>query len=110
MTIIKESENNVLSSICDYLQMRKGRKGYLFWRANNLTVFNGKEFRALPKYSMKGVPDINLIYNGQYIGLECKTHKGKQSDNQKEFERLCKEAGAEYYVVRSVDDVIKLGL
>ena len=73
-------------------------------------MFDGKDYRPLPKYSMLGVPDINLIYNGQYIGIEVKSSSGVQSDNQKEFERQCKIAGAEYYVVRSVDDVIKLGL
>lgn len=108
-TVVKEKETDILRAVCDYLQMRKS-KGYLFWRANNIGMYDGKDYRPLPKYSMLGVPDINLIYNGQYIGLEVKTKVGTQSDNQKEFERRCREAGAEYYIIRSVNDVIDLGL
>ena len=33
--------------------------------------------------------------------------KGRQSENQKEFERNLKEAGGEYYIIYSLDDLIK---
>jgi hypothetical protein len=39
-----------------------------------------------------------------------KREGGKQSPDQKEFERLCVAAGGEYHVVRSIDDVQALGL
>lgn len=89
--------------------MRKAAKKYLFWRANNIGMYDGKDYRPLPKYSMLGVPDINLISKGQYIGLEVKTKIGVQSQNQKEFQKNCEKAGGQYYIVRSVNDVIKLG-
>jgi hypothetical protein len=67
-------------------------------------------FRALPKYTPKGLPDIEVIKDSCWVGLEVKRENTKQSPEQKEFERRCKEAGVEYYTVRSLDDVIRLGL
>ena len=65
----------------------------------------------MPKHSKKGVPDIILLRHstGQFVGLEVKTTEGVQSKEQKEFEKESKAAGAEYYIVRSIDDVQALG-
>lgn len=109
-TVIKEKETDILRAVCDYLQLRKTSQKYLFWRANNIGMYDGKDYRPLPKYSMLGVPDINLIHRGRYIGLEVKTKTGVQSDNQKEFQRQCEDAGGQYFIVRSVNDVINIGL
>ena len=101
------NENQVLQSIGDYLT----RKKHFFFRLNTTPVFDAtkKLFRKMPKYSMKGVPDLIVIKDGFFIGLEVKD-KGAQSVDQKAFQALCKENGAEYYVVRSIDDVREVGL
>ena len=103
----KETETSIVNAICDYLAYKKD---LLFWRQNTLPVFNGERFYSMPKYSMRGVPDIIVIKDGFFIGLEAKTKVGKQSAYQKEFERKCKGAGGEYYVVRSIEDVKEIGL
>lgn len=107
-TINHQSESDIQRAICDYLALRH----HFFWRNNNTPVFDQKfgGFRALPKYTPKGLPDIEVIKDSCWVGLEVKSDKGKQTPEQKEFERRCKEAGVEYYVVRSVDEVQKLGL
>jgi hypothetical protein len=64
----------------------------------------------MPKYSKNGVPDIIVVRYGWFIGLEVKAPKGYQSKAQKKFERDCKEAGGEYYVVRSISDVQQIAL
>ena len=109
---MRSTESEIQRSILDYLDIRKKKMGYMFWRANTVGIYDPttKGFRTMPKYSMSGTPDINLIWNGQYIGLEVKREKTKQSENQKEFEKQSKEAGAEYYVVRGIDDIIQIGL
>ena len=103
------SESDILRAICDYLEI----KHYFFWRANNTPVFDAKrgQFRAFPKYAIKGLPDIQIITDGGFsVFLEVK-QKGKyQSKDQKEFEKRCKEVGAEYHVVRSLDDMKEIGL
>jgi hypothetical protein len=93
-----------------YLAARR----HFFWRQNTApTVQKGADnraFRRLPKYSLKGVPDIIVIKDGRFIGLEVKRQGGYQSPEQKEFERLCNEHAGEYHVVRSIDDVRFAGM
>ena len=101
-----EKENNIQTAILDYLSLKK----YFFWRQNNFTIFDGKNFRKLPKYALKGIPDIIIIKDGKFIGLEIKTKIGTLSEGQKEFMIGCEKAGGQYYIVKSIDDVIKLNL
>lgn len=101
-----EKETDIQRAICDYLALRK----YMFWRNNNIPVYDavGKKFRAMPKYTMRGRPDIEIISGGHYIGLEVKVLKGKQTDSQIDFEVGCKRAGGSYFVVRSLEQVMKI--
>lgn len=103
-----EKETSIQSAICEYLARRK----HMFWRSNNMPRFDMKRkiFFKMPSYGLKGVPDIIVIHDGYFIGLEVKRKGTKQSTDQKEFERRCKEAGGEYRVVRSIDDVQEIGL
>jgi len=101
-------ENDVVNSLCEYLAV----KGYFFWRQNNTPVFDvrRKRYRKMPEWSMKGVPDIIVVYKGKFIGVEAK-QKGKyQSQDQKEFEEgLVNRGGGEYIVARSIDDLVEYG-
>jgi len=101
-------ETDIQLAICDYLALKK----HFFWRQNNIGTYDPKTgyHRPMPKYSKHGIPDIIVIKDGFFIGLEVKRGKTYQSQNQKLFEKECKEAGAEYYVVRSIDDVREIGL
>ena len=67
-----------------------------------------KAFRRFPKYCIKGVPDIFVLTPTRTIGLEVKSEVGKQSPEQKAFQEFWVStlAKREYYVVRSIDDVI----
>lgn len=105
---MKERESDIQRAICDYLALRK----HLFWRSNNVPVFDRSRgaFRALPKYTMRGLPDITVIRpGGKYCGLEVKQKGSYQSPEQKEFQRLCKTNGGEYHVVHSIDEVKAYG-
>lgn len=64
----------------------------------------------MPKHTPRGLPDINVIRGGAYYGLEVKTPKGRQSPEQKEFQSFVESHGGKYFVVRSIDDVVALGL
>lgn len=100
-------EKDIQLAICNYLAFKR----YFFWRQNTIPVVKPDgSFRSMPKYSKTGVPDIILVINGKFMGLEVKTPKGKQSDNQFEFQMGLERAGGQYYLVTSLDDVIKLGL
>src|SRR3990167_6889831 len=104
MTNTKQKESDLVRAICDYLSLR----GYFFWRNNNTPIFDpvGKKFRAMPKYAMRGLPDIIVILNGGVVVFfEVKTSKGIISEHQKAFQDKCKLIGAKYYIIRSIDEL-----
>ena len=46
-----------------------------------------------------------VCYKGRYIGIEAKTKDGRQSEIQKVREKEIINAGGQYWVVRSVDEL-----
>ena len=105
-------ETDIQATICEYLQLKMNQNKLLFWRANTTSVYDPtrKVFRSMPKYALKGVADIIVIKDGFAIFLEIKKKGTYQSKEQKEFERLAKLNGSEYYVIRDLDEVIEIGL
>lgn len=53
----------------------------------------------------KGFPDLTAMKDGRTVYIEVKTPTGKQSDYQKEFERICNAHGCTYILARSVSDI-----
>lgn len=104
---MKELEKDIQNAICQYLTIKK----HFFWRSNNIPVFDPRKkvFHRMPEYSIKGVSDLILLKNGVAYFLEVKRSKTYQSPEQKEFEKNVKANGCVYKIVRSVDDVQKLG-
>lgn len=100
----KESE--IQREICDWLN----RAGFFFWRANNIPVFGRsndgqKRFRALPKYTPKGIPDILILSNGVLIGLEVKRGGVKKVRPEQEiFGEKMECHGGRYHVVHSLTE------
>jgi hypothetical protein len=43
--------------------------------------------------------------NGRYIAIEVKDAKGKQNENQKDFQQRLESAGGLYIVARRLEDV-----
>lgn len=102
-------EKDIQEVVCQYLSLKK----HFFWRNNNVPIFDvtKKTFRSMPKFAMKGVPDvIVLVDGGFFVGLEIKRPGKKLSPDQVEFKRRCDEIGAEYYLISSVDDLKVIGL
>lgn len=50
-----------------------------------------------------GVSDLIIIQPNRVLFVELKIDKGKQSDNQKEFEQIVTNLGFEYHLVRSLE-------
>lgn len=66
----------------------------------------GKTGSRMVHYGTPGGPDIRLIVSGRFLGLECKAAKGRQSEDQKNWQRWCEAAGGRYVVVRSVEEAV----
>jgi len=97
----KMLENQIQKSILDYLAYKKN---IYYFRAGSGSFKTEKG--GYFKTGSKGCPDIVMSYHGQFVGLEVKTEKGKQSEYQKEAEKQIKKSGGFYYIVTSIDDVI----
>lgn len=103
---MKESE--IQSIIIDYLQILENQGKLFFQRVNNIPVFDKNRYRALPKGTKKGFPDIIILIQGRCLGIEIKTISGKQSEYQKEIESSFNQNGAYYYIVRSLEEMRKI--
>lgn len=67
----------------------------------------GARFKAMG--TRAGFPDLILLHPNKFypfMGIELKTEKGKQSEQQKEYQKMFEEIGAKYIVVRSLDEFI----
>lgn len=86
-------EKDIRKQICDYLNL----KGYFwFYNLQGLGAF-------------KGLPDIFLVVKGKpIIAIEFKTEKGKLSEHQKTFEQKIEANGGFYFVIKSIEDFLKV--
>lgn len=104
-------EKDIQREICAYLD----EIGIMFWRSNNIPVFgrnNGGKmaFRALPKFTPRGLPDIMIIMRGKFIALEIKRPGALLKPDQVAFAKRVHLAGAMYFTVRSLQEVQDLNL
>jgi hypothetical protein len=104
----RSTESEIQAAICDYLTF----KGYLFSRTNNSPIYDTTRgaFRAMPKYTRRGWPDICLLNKGTFYAIEVKSESGAQSIEQKQLETEIILNGGKYIIVRSIDDLQTAGL
>lgn len=57
---------------------------------------------------LAGVSDLIILHNGECLFIEVKTLSGKQSEKQKDFEKIASLQGFKYYLVRSLEDFKKI--
>ncbi len=98
------AESDIQRTIIEYLKLKR----HFFWRNNSGALKTDKG--GFIRFGAVGSPDICVIKDGFFIGLEVKKKGTKQSPAQLEWEKACKAAGAEYYVVRTLEDVQEIGL
>ncbi|MES2287449.1 MAG: VRR-NUC domain-containing protein [Bacteroidota bacterium] len=106
----KKLEKDIQREICEELD----KKGYLFWRSNNIPVFgknNGGKmtFRAMPKYTPKGLPDIMLVFKGQFFALEVKRPGEKLRPDQAKYRDSLEKHGGIYYTIHDKAELPILG-
>ena len=102
-------EHDVQCAICDYLDIRR----VCYWAVPNGGKRNKIEAKRLKDEGVRsGVPDITIVHEGQYYGLEVKRPKtlapqGRLSKNQKIMIERIENNGGEVKVVYSVQDTIE---
>jgi hypothetical protein len=93
----EQKEADVLRACLDWLACKR----IFAWRSNNIAA-PGRAF-----HGVKGVPDICCVHKGQFLGIECKATKGKQSAEQREFQKRLEAAGGRYILARSLAALIE---
>ena len=100
---MKESE--IQRTILDYLTLKR-----IFHYRNNSGAFvmpeTATHSRRFFRAGVVGAPDIVCVVKGQFVGIEVKAPKGRQNDNQKEFQRQLEAAGGLYILAYSLEDVL----
>lgn len=76
----------------------------LFWR--NQSGMIKTPTGGLIKMAIAGSPDIIGCYKGQFIGVECKVGKNKQSQLQLDFAKRLENNGGQYWLVYDLDQFI----
>jgi len=101
----KMSEHDIQKAITNYLDLK------------NICYFavpNGGHRHMLVAKKLKaegvkaGVPDLAIVHNGKYYGIEVKTPKGRLSENQKLMITLLENNGASVGIVRGISDTAEL--
>ena len=106
---VNPSEHAIQNLILEYLATKR----LFFWRNNvGSAVFENKKTgkQRFIRFGIAGAPDVFVLKQGQLYGLEVKSAKGKLQPSQIEFQKGFEAAGGFYAVVRSLDEVIGIGL
>ena len=93
-----KSEGTIQKEIIDLLKLR----GSLVFR------MNAGSAKYNVKLAPRGTPDLLAVLPGTAIWLEVKTPKGKVSEDQFNMINDLRDRGELVYVVRSVEDVIRI--
>ena len=97
-------ESDVQRQILDYLKL----KGIFHYRNNSGGFMDSQ--KHFYRFGALGSPDIVCVIRGQFVGIEVKGPKGKQSEHQREFQRNLEAAGGRYLIAYDLEDVVAAGI
>lgn len=95
------ASSSLTDAVIKYFKLHGGNA----YRINTVGIYD-KEMGGLRNSGMKkGLPDVIGIYKGQFIGVEIKIGKDRQSDYQKEREQEINAAGGLYFIAKTFDQI-----
>ncbi len=97
MVTNKSTEKSTQHAVLSYLRLRR----ILCWRnqSGQLPINDGLgRMKYMMKFGTSGSPDIFALHDGTLYGFEIKDIKGKQNENQIDFERRMNQAGGEFQI------------
>ena len=114
--VIKSTtESDIKKLIEDRLTIARSQGKLLYFRLNaGMTVLEDKGVRRVIKGQPTGTSDFLVLIPTRYptqglfrvVFIEAKRpHGGKQSDAQKAFQKEVESIGAEYFIVKSYEDL-----
>lgn len=94
------SETDLVNACKQYLTLK-----HIDWWRNNSGGLESKQGHFV-RFGAVGSPDIFALVNNKLVGIECKVGKNKQSEHQKEFEKMLKRNGQEYWLIYSIEELV----
>ena len=101
-----KAESKIQLEICRYLRTQN----YLFWRFDPSTYMPSLGRYVKHEYVANGLPDLMILVKNKMIGLEVKQKTGKPSADQFLMQKRFQALGHDFHIVKSVVEVIELGL
>jgi len=104
-------EDNIQISCVTWFSLQYRELSQLLHHSPNGGKRNAREaarFKAMG--TRPGFPDLILLYSASgfsYLAIELKTQIGKQTEYQKDYQKLIEASGAKYVICRSFDDFRK---
>ena len=109
-------ESDLKRQVWDYLQYKTNAGELYFDRLNSGAIYEKRGNKTFGvQLCREGTADFMVIRKDTYnvgdwlfpaiIFLELKGDKGKQSPRQKEFQKLVEAQGAEYFIVKSIEEL-----
>ena len=122
---LKLTEADIVRAVGDYLQVQRNLGKLMYVRNNTgaIPIPAGKNKRRYIRFGDKGSPDFlvwkpydNKKESGYIpmnkwmrgIAIEAKSETGKQSADQLKWQADFERLGGEYYIVKSLDDLMKI--
>ena len=87
-----------------------GARNIVAWRSNTgASVYEHNGRRRFVRYGVRGSADIHAIdpNNGRIVCIECKSDKGKQSEDQFQFQLDIERSLGIYILAKDLDDVVR---
>uniref|UniRef100_A0A6H1ZUM5 Putative VRR-NUC domain-containing protein n=1 Tax=viral metagenome TaxID=1070528 RepID=A0A6H1ZUM5_9ZZZZ len=115
----KITEADVIRVINDYLQIQRNQGKLMFIRNNSgaMPITDGKNKRRYIRFGGKGSPDFFVFETlwltqsmkaVEVIAIEAKSETGKLSTDQLKWKADFLKLGGVYYVVRCLEDLVKI--
>jgi len=123
------TESDVIRVINDYLQIQRNQGKLMYIRNNSgaIPIVDGKNKRRYIRFGDKGSPDFLVWIPGKHIqinytdndciattkylktiAIEAKSDIGTQSVDQIKWQADFEKIGGEYYIVRCLEELIRI--
>lgn len=99
-----EAANRITTNIVRVVNMTPGCVAY---RVNNVGVWDAEKQVHRAGNTQRGLADIWVCVRGQFVAIEVKAGRDRQSREQQIFEQEVQRAGGTYYVARSTDEFLE---
>ena len=96
------TESQILAAI---LREFGSRTDMRLWRQNTGAAKDPRTGQVI-RFGIKGQADLSgILQGGRRIEIECKTATGRQTKEQKAWQRMIEKMGGLYVLARGVEDV-----